>query len=148
MSYQRTEISLNFIDKLSEEQKIAFLKAFVHLARLNGQIDEVEKEFIVNVARLYGIDKEHKDEILRHDTDENVLQEVAKIKDRRAGLELIKEMCMLAHADEVLTDAETLFIGRVGKAMNIEPQRIAQISRWVVDRIIWMEEAKLIFEEE
>ena len=60
---------------------------------------------------------------------------------------LIKEMCILAHADNELTDDEVLLIGRVGQAMGVELEKIEQISRWVIDRVIWLEEAKLIFEE-
>ena len=56
-------------------------------------------------------------------------------------------MCILAHADNELSESETLLIGRVGQAMGIELEKIQQISQWVIDRIIWMEEAKIIFEE-
>ncbi len=62
-------------------------------------------------------------------------------------MELIKELCVLAHADDVLTDEETLFIGRVGQAMGVELDKIEQISNWVIDKIILAEEAKIIFEE-
>ena len=147
MTYQRSESSMNFIQKLTEEQKVAFLKAFVRLAKADGELDEVEKEFIISVGRLYGLNESHRAEILTENTDEHIIEEVSKIKDRRAALELVKELCMLAHADDELTDDETLFIGRVGNAMGVSPEKIEQISKWVVDRIIWMEEAKIIFEE-
>ena len=64
-----------------------------------------------------------------------------------AALELIKEMCVLAHADDELSDQETLLIGRVGQAMGVELEKIEQISNWIIDRIIWLEQAKIIFEE-
>ena len=62
-------------------------------------------------------------------------------------MELIKEMCVLAHADDELSDQETLLIGRVGQAMGVELEKIEQISNWIIDRIIWLEQAKIIFEE-
>ena len=46
-----------------------------------------------------------------------------------------------------LTDREMLLIGRVGLAMGLELEKIEQISRWVVDRIVWIEEGKIIFEK-
>ena len=58
---------------------------------------------------------------------------------------LIKEMCMLAHADDELSDSETLLIGKVGEAMGVSLEKIQQISNWVIDRIIWLERGKLIF---
>ena len=75
------------------------------------------------------------------------MESVKIIDNRKAALELIKEMCILAHADNELSESETLLIGRVGQAMGIELEKIQQISQWVIDRIIWMEEAKIIFEE-
>jgi len=30
----------------------------------------------------------------------------------------------------------------------LEIEKIEQISNWVIDRIIWLEQAKIIFEEE
>ncbi|MDO4162443.1 MAG: hypothetical protein Q4D80_05530, partial [Pseudomonadota bacterium] len=75
------------------------------------------------------------------------LEHVSKIKNRHLALELIREMCMLSHIDNVLSDNETLIIGKIGLAMNIELQRIEQISNWIIDHIIWLEQAKIIFEE-
>ena len=147
MLYQRTVQTLNFIQKLSEEQKIIFLKAFAHLARADGDFEEIERKFIMNIAGLYGISEDHMPEILAENTDAYIIEEVAKIKDRRAAMELVKEMCMLAHVSDDFGDAELLFISKVGQAMGIEPEKIEQISKWVIDRIIWLEEGKLIFEE-
>lgn len=31
--------------------------------------------------------------------------------------------------------------------MGIDLDKIEQISNWVIDRLIWLEEAKIIFEE-
>ena len=50
-------------------------------------------------------------------------------------------------ADDELSDQETLLIGRVGQAMGVELEKIEQISNWIIDRIIWLEQAKIIFEE-
>ena len=47
----------------------------------------------------------------------------------------------------ILSDEETLFIGKVGIALGIEMEKIEQISNWVIDHIIWLEQAKIIFEE-
>ncbi len=87
------------------------------------------------------------DEILQIDNDEEIINAVKTIDNRRAALELIKEMCVLAHADDELSDEETALIGKVGMAMGIDLDKIEQISNWVIDRLIWLEEAKIIFEE-
>ena len=133
--------------KLDEETRVAYLKAFVRLACADGYFDENEKRFVKNLAKTYEISENRLGEVLNCEDDDAIIEEVKKIKNRRIALELIKELCVLAHANDVLTDEETLFIGRVGQAMGVELDKIEQISNWVIDKIILAEEAKFIFEE-
>ena len=144
---QDMEVLSKLTDKLTEDQKVAFMKAFSRLAGADGHLDEDELAFIRSMARVYGISDKRVDEILKIDSDEEVVNAVKVIDNRRAALELIKEMCVLAHADDELSDQETLLIGRVGQAMGVELEKIEQISNWIIDRIIWLEQAKIIFEE-
>ena len=141
------EQDMEVLSKLTEDQKVAFMKAFSRLAGADGHLDEDELAFIRSMARVYGISDKRVDEILKIDSDEEVVYAVKVIDNRRAALELIKEMCVLAHADDELSDQETLLIGRVGQAMGVELEKIEQISNWIIDRIIWLEQAKIIFEE-
>ena len=141
------EQDMEVLSKLTEDQKVAFMKAFSRLAGADGHLDEDELAFIRSMARIYGISDKRVDEILKIDSDEVVVNAVKVIDNRRAALELIKEMCVLAHADDELSDQETLLIGRVGQAMGVELEKIEQISNWIIDRIIWLEQAKIIFEE-
>lgn len=141
------EQDMEVLSKLTEDQKVAFMKAFSRLAGADGHLDEDELAFIRSMARIYGISDKRVDEILKIDSDEEVVNAVKVIDNRRAALELIKEMCVLAHADDELSDQEILLIGRVGQAMGVELEKIEQISNWIIDRIIWLEQAKIIFEE-
>lgn len=133
--------------KMDEESRIAYLKAFTRLACADGNFDENEKLFIKNLAKTYQISENRIDEVLSSESDDEIIDAVKKIDSRKIALGLIKELCILAHADDVLTDNETLFIGRVGQAMGVELDKIEQISNWVIDKIILAEEAKIIFEE-
>ena len=60
---------------------------------------------------------------------------------------MIKEACLLANSDGDLSEKEIVFIGKIGQTMGVELEKIEQISQWVVDRIIWLEEGKIIFEQ-
>ena len=147
MADLQMEMDMDFIAKLSEDQKVAFLKAFSRLAAADGHLDPDEVEFIKHVAMTFGISEKRVNEILKIDNDEEIIEAVKAIDNRRAALELIKEMCVLAHADDELSDEETVLIGKVGLAMGVDLEKIEQISNWVIDRLIWLEEAKIIFEE-
>ena len=141
------DVNANCVLDLSEEQKIAFLRAFSKMAGIDGNFDESEKHFIKNIAISFGVTSDKTEEILDVSDEDKIIEEVAKIKNRRVALELVKELCMLAHADDELSDEETLFIGKVGLAMGVELEKIEQISNWVIDRLIWLDQGKIIFEE-
>jgi len=144
------DISENYTNNfecLSDEQKLIFLRTLIFLAKADDSFDDNELDFIETIADEYGLDKSRIHEYVSKDTEESLLADLKKISPRRVALELIKEMCFLAHSDDVLSDRETLFIGKSGQAMGIELEKIEQISNWVIDRIIWLEQAKLIFED-
>ncbi len=142
-----TEQNMDYLTELNEEQRIVFMKVLARLANADGKLDEDEKAFVRETAKIYGIPESRLEEILCQGSDDEVVEAVKIINNRRAALELIKEMCVLAHADDELSDSETLLIGRVGRAMGVELEKIEQISKWVIDRLVWLEEGKIIFEE-
>lgn len=147
MSILRLGGSMDSLATLNEDQQIAYLKALSYLSKVDGQVDEAEQEFLKDMAVLHGISNDRLKDIMNEEDIEDVIHSVQKITNRRACLELVKDMCVLAHSDDELSDEEVLFIGRVGQAMGVSLDKIEQISKWIIDRIIWLEEAKIIFEE-
>ena len=140
------ENNMDYLMKLNEEQRIVFIKVLARLANADGKLDENEKSFIHQVATIYKVSENRISEILNFISDDDIVERAKLITDRKVALELIKEMCILAHSDNELSEKETLLIGRIGQAMGVELEKIQQISQWVIDRIIWEEEVKIIFE--
>ena len=132
------------LDTASLKEKKAFFQTLVCLAEIDGHADEEELQFIASAAQNNGI--QNLQDITGFKDETDVLQNVSCIKNRPLALELIKEMCTLSHIDNVLSDSEVLFIGKVGQTLGIEMEKIEQISNWIIDRIIWLEQAKIIFE--
>ena len=145
MTYTETLEANSFISKLSEEQKIIFLKALAYMAKIDGRLDEEEIKYIKDAAEKFQI--QQSSQIFDFQTEENILNEIKKLGNRRVYLELIKELCLLGHSDSDLSDDEVVFIGNIGKAVGIELEKIEQISNWVVDKIFWIEHGKIIFED-
>lgn len=137
----------NFIAEMSEEEKIIFLKILVSLAKADGNFDDNEKAFIKDTTIIFGLNKSYIEEILAPITKQELIQKASKITNRHAALHLIKEACLLANSDGDLSDEEIIFIGQIGQAMNIELEKIEEISQWVAERIIWQEHGKIIFEQ-
>lgn len=147
MTDANMDMDANCVKMLSEEQKLVFLRVFAKMASVDGHFDDSEKFFIRNMGVCFGLSDDKIEGALASMDEEDIIKQVAEIKNRRVALELIKEMCMLAHADDEMTDDETMFIGKVGLAMGVELEKIEQISNWVIDRLIWLDEEKIIFEE-
>lgn len=134
----------SYLDSATLEEKTVFFRVLFHLADSDGIIDDNELGFLIDAAKSQGIENL---EELKNLNEEKILQDVKIIKNRHLALELIREMCMLSHIDNILSDEETLFIGKIGIALGVEMEKIEQISNWVIDHIIWLEQAKVIFEE-
>ena len=135
----------SYLDSASMAEKKVFFQTLLHLSGVDGHSDDAEIEFITEAAQSQGI--ENLDELGGYDDEATVLKNVQIIKNRHLAMELIREMCTLSHVDNVLSDEETLFIGKVGITLGIEMEKIEQISNWIIDRIIWLEQARIIFEE-
>ena len=139
-----TNILPSYLNSASAEEKVVFFKVLLHLADADGFTDKNEITFIKEAALAQGIEVES---LKDFDDEAKILKEVKIIKNRHLAMELIREMCMLSPVDNILSDEETLFIGKVGIALGIEMEKIEQISNWVIDHIFWLEQAKVIFEE-
>jgi uncharacterized tellurite resistance protein B-like protein len=137
----------DYVRRMSEQDKIVFLQVLTALARADGNFDECEKEFIAKMAVFFAIPAEQTDTVFATLSDDELLTKAATIKDRQVALHLIKECCLLANSDSDLSDHEVVLIGKIGIALGIELEKIEQISQWIVDRLVWLEEGRLIFEQ-
>lgn len=135
----------SYLSAASDEEKKVFFQVLLHISGVDGHSDDAEIKFITDAAKDQGI--ESLEELQGYEDEDAMLNKVKTIKNRHLAMELIREMCTLSHVDNVLSDEETLFIGKVGIALGIEIEKIEQISNWIIDRIIWLEQAKIIFEE-
>jgi len=140
-------LDVSCINELNKNQKVAFLRAFVKMAHVDGHFDESERDFILTIARDLNLSAESIKHIFDPSNEDDILANLSEIKDRYIAMEIIKELCLLAHSDDELSNEETLFLGRAGQAMGVELEKIEEISAWVVDYIIWKEQGKIIFEE-
>lgn len=138
---------MEYIELLSEEKKIAFMVALAHIGHADSDFDKEEEEFIKQTGRIIGIEEKNIEEIVRPHTDDEVAKIVSVINDRRASLELVREMCTIAHEDGDLADDETIAIAKIGLAMGVDLAKIEEISQWVIQGLILREEGQIIFEE-
>lgn len=145
MIYTDSIAENGLIAALSDAEKTVFLRTVLYMSKLDGQVDEDEVNFIKKVVKKFKI--ANPQDIFATKTEDEIIADLSVISERRTALELIKELCMLGHADNDLSDEEVLFIGHVGKALDISIKKIEEISNWVIDYVIWLEQGKIIFED-
>ena len=138
---------MEFFENVDLKQRIAFLGTIAHLARVDGDFDGNEKQFFVDLAKLYNLSKDDAKEAIRPRTEEEALALVKNITDPGFALVLIREMFYLGYEDGVLSDSEILFISKVGMALNIPFEKMERISNWVIRGIEWEEEGADIFSD-
>ncbi len=130
--------------QLKKDEKIAFIVILCALSAIDGKIRPEETDFINDIAQT--MNEEVKPDYFRK-SQKFCLSMASKIRNRLFALELLKNMFALAYTDNEFTDSEGQFICTIAEAMNIPPTKVSEISSWIVDRIIWLEQANLIFNE-
>ena len=147
MSNFNMENDMGYLTSMNEDERVVFLKALARLAMADGEFDDEEKLFVREMALLFAVPESRFEEIKTIASDKEIVESVKIIKDRQKAMQLVKEMCLLANSDGDLSEKEVVLIGEVGQAMGLELEKIEQISQWVIDRIVWLEEGKIIFEK-
>ncbi len=137
-----------YVETLSINEKLIFVKLIVKLISGDGKISDDERAFVKVLSKQYRISSDYSDEINRHYSEEELLEQVSVIKDRRKSLYLIKELLSVANADEELEDREIDFIIKVSNVLDVEDEKVAEINQLVLDRLAWIDEYRTVMEFE
>ena len=130
---------------MDDHQKTVFLKTLLFASKIDGEVDDSEIQYIKKMSVKYKVSDVKK--VFEPISQGGLLEEIKCLTERKWALELIKELFRLGHEDNDLGDEEVLFIGRVARALDIEMEKVEQISSWVIDYLVWREQGKIIFEE-
>lgn len=141
---KKTLENKNYLDNLTVKEKSILLAVLCTLAKIDNHLHSTEKSFLNDLAKELGLDFSPRYFSL---SDKECIKYVSQIKNRRLAMEIIKYMLILAYTDEDFSDLEGTFIGQIAEALDLEASKVAEISSWIIDRIIWLEQEALIFEE-
>jgi hypothetical protein len=136
--------SQEFLNALSTKEKEFFISSLCTLAGIDGKIKPEELEFLEETAHNIGLELQP---AYFEYSEEFCITEASHNKNNRLSLELLKYMFALAYTDSEFAEEEGHFISSLAEALNIAPQKASEISSWVIDRIIWLEQGDLIFSE-
>lgn len=136
----------DYIQQLSEQEKITFVRALIFLIKADGRVDDRERECIHEIVEIYGIG--NKMAAINAPMGEDVLlPEIANtVKDRHKALALIRELLTIAHVDDELGDEEVNFVEKVAAKLNVEPEKVLEINELILERKAWLVKSAAVME--
>ena len=137
-----------YIATLSPEEKKIFVESFCCMVCSDKKVAKEEIDFLKNIGKMYEIPEKDIVAIMKNLNREEVLAKVSTITERKKALQLIKELCYLANSDSGLDDEEIDFIIDMAECLNIENEKIEQVNKWVLDKIVLLKTGDIILENE
>ncbi|MBE6452891.1 MAG: hypothetical protein E7012_05340 [Alphaproteobacteria bacterium] len=137
-----------FIDELSEQQRITFVRALFFMIKADSRVDDAERSFMHDVIKMYGL--VNKLDVLTQPISQDIiLQEIStNIQDRRTSLYLLRELLLVAGIDDDMEDKEAGFIEEVATVLKIEDEKVLAINELLLDRKIWLRKLATVMEDE
>ncbi|WP_419770021.1 MAG: TerB family tellurite resistance protein [Candidatus Marinarcus sp.] len=112
--------------QLQTKEKFAFLELAHHLARIDDDFGENEKEVILEYCAEMGIE-----DMLEYDSKTFILEEVLKdFKSKKSQKILLLELMILVHADDRFDFKEHILIDTIAEFFVIDKQTLSHYSSW------------------
>ena len=137
-----------YIATLSPEEKRIFVESFCCMVCSDKKVAKEEIDFLKNIGKMYEIPESDIVNIMKSLNKEQILAKVGQITERKKALQLVKELCYLANSDSGLDDDEIDFIIDIAERLNVENDKIKQINKWVLDKLVLLKTGDIILENE
>lgn len=139
-------MSDNFIDSLSSEEKTVFLKSLIFMIKIDGKIDDAERQMAHDLVDIYKLEN-CGDALKNIGSKEELLSEISRtIKDRKKAILLIRELLIIAHIDEDFDETEMQFIKEVAKKVDIDDKLVLGLNQLILDYKLWQFKMEKILE--
>ena len=138
----------DYIQTLTQEERVTFVECFCCMVYTDKKVAKEEIEFLKTIGKMYGIEEKQIVSILQNLNKPAIMEKAGQITDRKKSLQLVKELCYLANSDTGLDDEEIDFIIDVAEKMKVEGDKIKQINKWVLDKIVLLKTGNIILEKE
>lgn len=131
----------------SVEEKISYVKALIYIATVDSKIQEEEKNYVDQIARMYGIPEDKVENLWEEVKDVNSVESVLiGIEDRRHKLMLINELVAICHADGQYSSVEKEGIRKIANHLGVEVTKLQEIEELMLNRIALEKETMKVLE--
>jgi len=136
---------VNYAD-LTDEQRQLYLKALIAVARVDGQLDEEESNFFLQIAEGMGIEKQVAQSYLAEETGATLdLSRIPPLHNA-AGALILRDLAAMAVVNNELAEKEEALIFEIGKAMQFSQEEINEFLDWAFMGLQWQLKSAALLE--
>jgi len=116
----------------SDKKKIkSHLKNIIHVANIDGKIDEAEKDLIFNLGKKFGITKEEIEALIKNDSD----MAESLPYDLEERFEVLYDIMNMIKANEEIEKSELKIFRSMVLALNFDYKKIDEITNFFMIRV-------------
>ncbi len=136
---------VNYAD-LTDEQRQLYLKALIAVARVDGQLDEEESNFFLQIAEGVGVETQLAQTYLADETGATL--DISGIPAMRnpAGALILRDLAAMAVVNSELVEKEEALIFEIGKAMQFSQEEINEFLDWAFMGLQWQLKSAALLE--
>jgi uncharacterized tellurite resistance protein B-like protein len=134
---------IHLFDSSDKKKVKGHLKNIIHIANLDGRIDENEKNCIEKIGKKLGITPEEIQHIINDDRSYDYHAPI----DLEERFEFLYDLIMMILSDNEIDENELKVFHTAAISLNININKIEEITEFLVEKVKLKEDPELIFKE-
>ena len=130
----------------NEEQKMAYIKLLIYLAKSDNNPDAIEKIFIKKMMLRFSLPADSLAGLSVPKSLDAVYEVVRPIRGRTMAVDLLHTLWFAASFDCVIADEEIKIIRSLARILNIDDDTVLVINNFVLDELTFLQRAENVLE--
>ena len=135
-------------ENFNAKEKNTCLMALIYVLNLSSPKQKAKKEYMALQMKALNIPEDKYDEKQQIYKKEEIINSLKKLNDIRVQRYIIREMIMLAVADQDIGDNEIRDIYQIAEAVGVDGEKVGDFFIWAAKGIEWQLEGNQLVEED
>lgn len=140
--------NLHSATKLTEEQKIAYIKILAYFTLQDKNSKEEARNYIMKQVNRFKLVSEELKNVFIPRNNEELYKSLIPITTRPMAIDLLHCLWFAASVNSIISDNEIAFIRKIAQILRIDNETLLSIHHFVADEISFIDRAKDILETE
>lgn len=140
--------NLHSATKLTEEQKIAYIKILAYFTLQDKNSNDEAKNYIMKQVNRFKLVSEELRNVFIPRNHEELYKSLVPISGRPMAIDLLHCLWFAASVNSIISDNEIALIRKIAQILRIDNDTLLNIHHFVADEISFIEKAKDILETE